>query len=86
MKKHSKPAAVEDVRSRVPIQLPPRPVIDEQEEARQIAHWAKKAKELPAVRRELVDRVKAQLSAGTYETPEKLDVAIVRLMQDLADA
>ena len=35
------------------------------------------------VRDELVDRVKSQLAAGTYETPEKVDAALEELMKDL---
>jgi len=36
------------------------------------------------VRQDLVARVRAEIEAGTYETPEKLDAAIEGLAQDLA--
>ena len=39
--------------------------------------------ELPDVRFELVERVRSEIAAGTYETPEKLDQAITELLQDL---
>lgn len=39
--------------------------------------------EIPEVRTELVERVKAEIAAGTYETPEKLDIAVTRLMEEL---
>lgn len=39
--------------------------------------------ELPDVRQDLVDRVKAQIAAGQYETPQKLDAAIEALLEDL---
>ncbi len=36
-----------------------------------------------AVRQQLVDRVKAEIAAGVYETPEKLDKAAEGLARDL---
>jgi hypothetical protein len=35
------------------------------------------------VRTELVRRVRAEIAAGTYETPEKLDLALGRLLDQL---
>jgi negative regulator of flagellin synthesis FlgM len=48
-----------------------------------IARLAAQVHELPAVRAEVVNRVKAEIAAGTYETPEKIDIAIDRLMDEL---
>jgi negative regulator of flagellin synthesis FlgM len=39
--------------------------------------------EMPTVRMELVAQVRAQLADGTYETPEKMDLAIESLFEDL---
>jgi negative regulator of flagellin synthesis FlgM len=36
------------------------------------------------VRADLIAQVKAEIAAGTYETPEKLDIAIAGLAEDLA--
>jgi len=47
------------------------------------AKLAAKVQNLPAVRTELVNRVKAEIAAGVYETPERLEIAIDRLMEDL---
>jgi negative regulator of flagellin synthesis FlgM len=47
------------------------------------AKLAAKIHELPDVRADLVAQVKAEIQAGTYETPEKIDAAIDRLMDDL---
>lgn len=47
------------------------------------AQLLSKLAELPDVRQELVDRVRSQISSGTYETPEKLDAAIENLLGDL---
>ncbi len=35
------------------------------------------------IRQELVDRVKAEIDAGTYETEDKLDAALEELLSDL---
>ena len=49
----------------------------------ELAEWAAKARLLPEVRRELVERVRAEIEAGAYETPEKMGIAIDRLIEDL---
>lgn len=36
------------------------------------------------VRTDLVDRVRAEIAAGTYDTPERLDQAINAMLDDLA--
>jgi negative regulator of flagellin synthesis FlgM len=35
------------------------------------------------IRTELVDRLRAQIAAGTYETPERLNVAVDRLLDEI---
>ena len=47
------------------------------------AQLTAKLHELPAVRADLVARVKDEIAAGTYETPDKLEVTIDRLLKDL---
>ena len=47
-----------------------------------IAKLAAKIQELPEVRTELVQQVRDELAAGSYETPEKLEIAIDRLMEE----
>jgi negative regulator of flagellin synthesis FlgM len=48
-----------------------------------VARLAAQIHQLPEVRAELVQRVKAEIASGAYETPQKLDVAIDRLMDEL---
>lgn len=48
-----------------------------------IANPIRRALRGGAVRRELVNRIKAQIAEGSYETPEKIDIAIQRLLEDL---
>jgi negative regulator of flagellin synthesis FlgM len=37
----------------------------------------------PAIRADLVERVRREIAAGTYETPEKWDAALDRLLERL---
>ncbi len=39
--------------------------------------------DLPEVRRERVQAIRAEIAQGTYETPEKLDAAIGRLLEEI---
>lgn len=48
-----------------------------------VARLAAQVHELPDVRTDLVQRVKAEIAAGTYETSDRLDVALERLMEEL---
>ena len=48
-----------------------------------LSEWIRRAQQLPPVRRELVERIKAEIAAGTYETPERLEAAIERLLKDI---
>ncbi len=49
----------------------------------ELAKWIKKARKLPMVRRDLVERVKAEIADGAYETPEKLQIAAERMLDEL---
>jgi len=47
------------------------------------ARLAAQVHSIPEVRVDLVERVKAEIEAGTYETQERIDITVQRLMQDL---
>ncbi len=49
-----------------------------------VAIWVAKLHELPAVRQELVNRVKGQIQNGTYLTDEKVNGAVESMAEDLA--
>jgi hypothetical protein len=36
----------------------------------------------PRIRWELVQRIRKEIAAGTYETPEKLEKALERMLED----
>jgi hypothetical protein len=39
----------------------------------------------PEVRTELVERVRREIAAGVYDTPEKMAIALERLLERLED-
>jgi len=48
------------------------------------ASFVAEARELPEVRQDRVAAIKAQIEAGLYETDDKLDGALDRLLDELA--
>ncbi len=50
----------------------------------QAARYLSMLRELPDVRQELVENVRAQINAGGYDSPEKIEAAIDGMMEDLA--
>ena len=47
------------------------------------AEAAAQANETGGIRTELVNQIRAQIAAGTYETPDKMGVAVDRLLDEL---
>lgn len=48
------------------------------------AQLLSKLAELPEVRQDLIDRVRAEIENGTYDTPDKVDSLLDSLLEDLA--
>ena len=48
------------------------------------ADFVAQAKGLPEIREDRVAQIRAQIEAGTYETAGKLDVALSRLLDEIA--
>jgi negative regulator of flagellin synthesis FlgM len=42
------------------------------------------ANQVPDIRQDRVNAIRAQIAAGTYETPDKLDVALNRFLDEVA--
>jgi negative regulator of flagellin synthesis FlgM len=51
----------------------------------QAARLAEMIQRIPDVRVDLIERVKAEIAAGIYETPERLEIAINKLMDELME-
>jgi negative regulator of flagellin synthesis FlgM len=47
------------------------------------ARLAEQAREMPEIRQDLVARIRAQIADGTYETSDKLNVAMERLLDEI---
>lgn len=61
----------------------PSPIVDELQIS-DVARLVEQAHQLPDIRLERVEAIRAEIAAGTYETPEKLEIAISRLLDELA--
>ncbi|MCS7305916.1 MAG: flagellar biosynthesis anti-sigma factor FlgM [Thermoguttaceae bacterium] len=48
------------------------------------AQALERARQVPGIRADLVARVRAEIAAGTYETPEKLQIALDRLLDEIS--
>lgn len=70
------------VQKEIPAEAASRPAARDRVELSGMSHLlgALKANDVRAVK---VASIKAQIEAGTYETPEKLDAAVDRLLEDL---
>jgi negative regulator of flagellin synthesis FlgM len=45
--------------------------------------FAAQARDLPDIRADRVAQVRAEIARGAYETPEKLDIALSRLLDEI---
>jgi negative regulator of flagellin synthesis FlgM len=46
--------------------------------------FAAQARDLPDIREDRVAAIRAEIARGIYETPEKLDIALSRLLDEIA--
>jgi hypothetical protein len=51
--------------------------------AADLSEWIRRVRRMPIVREDLIRKVRAEIAAGKYETPQKLDIAVRRLLEDL---
>jgi negative regulator of flagellin synthesis FlgM len=47
------------------------------------ARLTEQVRDLPEIRQDLVDRIRAQIASGTYETSDKLDQAVEHLLDEI---
>jgi negative regulator of flagellin synthesis FlgM len=62
---------------------PSTPAIGDQLDISESAQLLSQAHDVPDVREDLVARVRSQITGGTYETPERLDGAVDRLLDEI---
>lgn len=58
------------------------PIRDEVEIS-ELGQLLEKVHELPDIRADLVAKIRAEIAAGTYETEEKLSIALDRLLDEI---
>lgn len=49
-----------------------------------MALYVSKLQQLPAVREDLVSRVRAEIASGTYDTDERLNAALDEMFKDVS--
>ncbi|MGE3962975.1 MAG: flagellar biosynthesis anti-sigma factor FlgM [Planctomycetota bacterium] len=64
-------------------QAAPRPVRADRADISEHARWLQKLAQSSDIRQEKVDSIRSQIEAGTYDTDDKLQIAIDRLLDDL---
>lgn len=47
------------------------------------ARLAEQSQNIPEVRQDRINAIRAEIASGTYETPEKLDIALSRLLDEI---
>ncbi len=70
-------------RSSEPVARPDATPINDEVDISQEARLVEQARQIPDVRQDRVETIRTQIAAGTYETPEKLDVAVDRLLDEI---
>ena len=58
-------------------------ISQEAEMASQAAELIEHIQQLPDIRADRVDEIRAAIEAGTYETEERLDIAVDRLLDEI---
>ena len=58
------------------------PIRDELEIS-DVARLTEQARSAPDIRQDRVDAIRAQIADGIYETPEKLDIAVEQLLDEI---
>jgi negative regulator of flagellin synthesis FlgM len=48
------------------------------------ADMVSRTRDIPDIRQERVDSIRQQIAAGTYDSNEKLDIALSRLLDEIA--
>jgi negative regulator of flagellin synthesis FlgM len=59
------------------------PVIANAVELSEVGKLAANVDGIPDVRMDLVEQTRAEIAAGTYETPERIELAVTKLMEEL---
>ena len=70
-------------RAAQPASRPESTPINDELQISDAARLTDQAGRIPEIRQERVDAIRAQIASGSYETPEKLDAAVERLLDEI---
>ncbi|HUT09681.1 MAG TPA: flagellar biosynthesis anti-sigma factor FlgM [Thermoguttaceae bacterium] len=70
-------------RASQPVSRPDSSPIQDELEISDAARLVGRAGEVPEIRQDRVDEIRARIAEGTYETREKLDIAVERLLDEI---
>jgi len=70
-------------RANQPVARPDTSPIQDELEISDAARLVERTGEVPEIRQDRIDAIRARIAEGTYETPEKLEVAIKRLLDEI---
>ena len=70
-------------RAAQPASRPESAPISDELQISEAAQLVEQAHQAPEIRQQRVDKIRAEIAAGTYETPEKLDAAVERLLDEI---
>jgi len=62
---------------------PSTPATGDQLDISEAAQLMSQAQDLPDIREDLVARVRSEIASGSYETPERMDMALERLLDEI---
>jgi negative regulator of flagellin synthesis FlgM len=66
-----------------PTARPESPQIADEVDISEAARLAEQIRQMPEMREDRIDSVRSQIAEGTYETPDKLSVALDRLLDEI---
>ena len=66
-----------------PMTRPEAAQIADEVDSSEAARMAEQVQQMPEMREDRVEAVRQQIAAGTYETSEKLNVAVERLLDEI---
>jgi negative regulator of flagellin synthesis FlgM len=71
-------------RAAQPTVRPEAPQIADEVDISDAARLVEQVQQMPDIREDRVEAIRQQIAAGTYETNDKIDVAVERLLDEIA--
>jgi negative regulator of flagellin synthesis FlgM len=75
--------APHSARNAQPVAPPSSTPVNDELQISDAARLLEQSRQLPEIRQDRVDAIRAQLASGTYETQDKLQTAVTRLLDEI---